>query len=362
MEDHKQKETSSSSGKSGGGSKKSNKVMGVEFAPINLPWQRRAQTAAVMFWFFIFFICSLGGYPATFALVYFTKYGWIFLFYFIWLIVDKQCCNRGGRKINAIRSCVVWKYYRDYFPIKLVKTADFDPKKNYLIGNHPHGILCTGAFTAFGTEALDVSKLFPGMRFHLLTLEINFMFPILRDIILGFGTLAATRKGMNYLLSRKGGGEVGVLIPGGAPESLDSHPGSYIVQLNRRKGFIKVAMQNGASLVPSISFGEPEIYDQVPNPEGSFIRTIQDKLQNALQIAPAAFLGRGIFQYSFGWLPMRKPITVVVGTPIDVEKVSQPTQEQIDILHQTYVDALVDLFYAHREKYALDPSHVIRIV
>lgn len=50
---------------------------------------------------------------------------------------------------------------------------------------------------------------------------------------------------MNYLLSTPGGGKAAVLVPGGAPESLDSHPGTYIVQMKKRKGFIKVALQNG---------------------------------------------------------------------------------------------------------------------
>jgi len=344
------------------GRNKSKKVLGVEFAPIHLPWERRAQTAAVVFWFVMFFVTSLGGYPFIISIVYLTKYGWLILFYFIWLYADKQTCNQGGRTLKCVRNSCVWRYYRDYFPVKLVKTADLDPKKNYLLGNHPHGILCTGAFTSFGTDALDVRKLFPGLSFHMLTLELNFMFPFLRDIILGFGICAASRQGMNHLLSIPGGGHVSVLIPGGAPESLDSHPGSYVIQLKKRKGFIKVAIQNGAALVPSITFGETDIFDQLPNPEGSFLRTLQDKLQNMFQIAPAAFLGRGIFQYSFGLLPMRKNITVVVGAPIEVEKVGKPTQEQIDTTHQKYVDALVELFYDHRDKYALDPTSVIRIV
>ena len=41
-----------------------------------------------------------------------------------------------------------------------------------------------------------------------------------------------------------------------------------------------------------------------------------------------------------------------VGAPIPVEKISQPTQEDIDAVHTKYVNALRDLFYAHREEYA----------
>ena len=48
---------------------------------------------------------------------------------------------------------------------------------------------------------------------------------------------------------------------------------------------------------------------------------------------PVLFFGRGIFQYNYGIVPHRKPITVVVGKPISVEKVENPTQEQIENLH-----------------------------
>ena len=37
----------------------------------------------------------------------------------------------------------------------LIKTADIDPNKNYIMGYHPHGILCSGAFCHFATEATD---------------------------------------------------------------------------------------------------------------------------------------------------------------------------------------------------------------
>lgn len=59
------------------------------------------------------------------------------------------------------------------------------------------------------------------------------------------------------------------------------------------------------------SFGENEIYDQVANPEGSLIRRIQNTLQTIIGLAPCIFIGRGVFQYSFGIVPFRKPIYTV---------------------------------------------------
>ena len=59
------------------------------------------------------------------------------------------------------------------------------------------------------------------------------------------------------------------------------------------------------------SFGENEVYDQVPNPPGSIMRTLQDYLQSYMGIAPAIFMGRGVLQYSFGIVPYRRKIVTV---------------------------------------------------
>lgn len=40
-----------------------------------------------------------------------------------------------------------------------------------------------------------------------------------------------------------------------------------------------------------------------------------------------------------------------MGKPIDVDQTPNPTQEQIDELHQTYIDAVVQLFKENKDKY-----------
>lgn len=62
--------------------------------------------------------------------------------------------------------------------------------------------------------------------------------------------------------------------------------------------------------MPVFSFGETEIYQQLDNPEGSLVRKIQDKLTSMFTFAPVLFFGRGVFQYSFGILPQRRPLFV----------------------------------------------------
>ena len=53
-----------------------------------------------------------------------------------------------------------------------------------------------------------------------------------------------------------------MLIVGGVAEMKQSHPERIRLVLKNRKGFIKVALQTGAQLVPVFSFGENEIYDE----------------------------------------------------------------------------------------------------
>ena len=46
--------------------------------------------------------------------------------------------------------------------MSLHKTAELPPDRNYVLGFLPHGIISYSAFVTFATEALDVSKTFPG--------------------------------------------------------------------------------------------------------------------------------------------------------------------------------------------------------
>ena len=64
-------------------------------------------------------------------------------------------------------------------------------------------------------------------------------------------------------------------------------------------------------LVPIFSFGENDLFEQVRNPKGSWLRQLQHRLQQIMGISLPLFHARGIFQYSFGLLPYRRPICTV---------------------------------------------------
>lgn len=51
-----------------------------------------------------------------------------------------------------------------------------------------------------------------------------------------------------------------------------------------------------------------------------------------------------------------------VGAPIEVPVVKNPTREQIVALHETYVNALKDLYNKYKHKYSEFPEAEMKIV
>ncbi|XP_067841461.1 2-acylglycerol O-acyltransferase 2 [Heptranchias perlo] len=324
--------------------------MRVDFAPLRIPFRRRLQTGAVLQWVFSF-LALAQCCTALFIVLLFTRCWFVSVLYATWWYWDRNTPYQGGRRSHFLRSVKVWNYFRDYFPIRLIKTADLDPKKNYIFGFHPHGVLVAGAFANFCTEVTGFSYLYPGLKPHMLMLPLWFRIPFFRDYIMSAGLVPSDKESAKYLLRRAEGGNAVVIAIGGAPEALDARPGASTLLLLNRKGFVKLALQYGSPLVPVFSFGENELFDQVSNPKGSVLRRIQERLQAIMGISLPLFHARGILQYSFGLVPYRKPIHTVVGKPIEVEKKENPTQAEINELHQKYIEELSKLFEEHKTKY-----------
>ncbi|KAM5228628.1 LOW QUALITY PROTEIN: 2-acylglycerol O-acyltransferase 3 [Ctenodactylus gundi] len=288
-------------------------------SPLNGPsWRpppgllcRGLQVFAVLQWVFSF----LGLAQVCLVALLLAMLGptWIFMvFYLVWLYQDRDTPRAGGRR-SAWVCHAIWRHFRDCFPITLVKTAELDPSRNYLSGFHPHGVLVVGAFANFCTEATGFSSLFPGLRPHLLMLPCWFHMPLFRDYIMTSGLVSSDKASIAYLLSHSGGGQVAILALRGPLEALEAKPGALSLRIWIQKEFVKLALEHGASLVPVFSFGENDLFQQVPNPTGSWVRRVQEALQPLLSMALPLFHGRlGLL------LPFRAPMHTVgePGSPV----------------------------------------------
>ncbi|XP_058039553.1 2-acylglycerol O-acyltransferase 3 isoform X2 [Ahaetulla prasina] len=322
---------------------------------------KQLEALSVLQWVltFLFF-----GLFFTLLLIYllFTSFWFLSVVYFIWWIVDLDTPMQGGRRSEWMRRWKVWELHRNYFPIKLVKTAELPPNRNYILGSHPHGIICAGAFSAFSTEACGFSRAFPGLTSSLALLAGLFYLPMYREYMMSSGMVPVSKRSLDFLL-RAGPGHAVVIVVGGATESLDCNPGEQRVLLSGRRGFVRLALQHGADLVPVFSFGENDIFRQVQFPEGSFLRRFQLRFKQLVGFAPCLFVGRSLFfSHCWGLLPQPSPITVVVGKPILVPLRPHPKPEEVDRYHALYVQALQQLFEEHKGNCGLPSSQQLFII
>jgi len=330
----------------------------MKFAPLSISLERRFQTFSVSHFVFCFLFMALCSIILCVVTLLFTQHWWIY-FYFAFYFLDWRTPANGGRTIEWVRSWATWRAMSNYFPTTLHKTVDLDPTRNYILGVHPHGVLCIGSFTNFSTNGSGFKKLFPGMSPHLTMLPLWFKVPFYREYLMAGGLIPSSKEAIKHVITKPEGGHVCCIIPGGAPESLLARPGNVEIILKPRMGFIKMALTNGTPLVPVFSFGDHALWEQEPNPKGSRLRNFQDASQRLMQFALPLFSARGIFQYNHGLIPYRNPVDTIVGEPIEVEKIENPTSEDLLALQDLYITKLKELFNKHRSKYLEDDVELI---
>jgi len=102
-----------------------------------------------------------------------------------------------------------------------------------------------------------------------------------------------------------------------------------------------MALETGASLVPVYCFGANDLYD---HPQHELVRRWQLWLVQKARTLIVPYWG------VLPLLPYKVPVTVVVGAPMEVHKVENPTNEQVDKLHEDYMAALIALYDTHKKE------------
>lgn len=111
-----------------------------------------------------------------------------------------------------------------------------------------------------------------------------------------------------------------------------------VVALKNRKGLAKLALRTGAPLVPCYSFGNTEAFSLYYDSYG-WMEWLSRKAQASIFVYWGK-LGLPI--------PHRTNITMAVGDLITVEKVENPSQEQIDFVHQQLLDGVETTFNTYK--------------
>jgi len=139
-------------------------------------------------------------------------------------------------------------------------------------------------------------------------------------------------------------GESIVFVPGGVQEVLlmdPSNPRQLILYLKNRKGFVKMALENGSPLVPVFCFGLDGSY-AYHIPKGKII----NQISRVMGFIPVLFWGR--FHIPFG-IPRPQKIHVVIGKPIVCPLLGEDvSSEDINKYHELFLNELEQLFERHK--------------
>jgi len=272
------------------------------------------------------------------------------------LILDKthvQVKNSGRLPLSGPieRSCEAFYWgITNYIPQYMTCLPWSDDAKlptdngeTYVFGCHPHGIHCYSLIELTNPHS-DFSRMFPnlsGPKLTGLAATVIFKLPVVRELFLYMGYIDASRSVASKALSV--GQSIGVCV-GGEEESMLTTPKKDIYVLQKRKGFVRLALAHGSSLVPVLAIRANELYTTY-----KFLFKVRMWLQKNCGIALPIFHGR--------WgTPLPHPIQVkiVLGEPIATPKPdipgAKPDEALVEKYHAAYVDSVRKLHALHAPK------------
>eukprot|EP00192_Tetraselmis_astigmatica_P013957 CAMPEP_0117696540 /NCGR_PEP_ID=MMETSP0804-20121206/28730_1 /TAXON_ID=1074897 /ORGANISM="Tetraselmis astigmatica, Strain CCMP880" /LENGTH=307 /DNA_ID=CAMNT_0005510691 /DNA_START=15 /DNA_END=939 /DNA_ORIENTATION=- len=207
-----------------------------------------------------------------------------------------------------------FKYMPAYFQYSEISEVEDDKVKELMASRRvmfvaqPHGV-----FTFGGACAVEV--------------------PFIKQAVGIFGSCDASSRTLLKTLKQKSC----VLYAGGIAELFLTDDLEEKLYVNKRKGFIKVALQSGVAIVPLYIFGNTTTLKVA-------------KGQALVKFARKAGISLTWFWgvwYTF--VPFPKKCLVAVGKPMELPQVDNPEQAMIDQYHEQYISEVKRLFDTYKK-------------
>eukprot|EP00520_Triparma_pacifica_P007807 CAMPEP_0118640848 /NCGR_PEP_ID=MMETSP0785-20121206/4967_1 /TAXON_ID=91992 /ORGANISM="Bolidomonas pacifica, Strain CCMP 1866" /LENGTH=255 /DNA_ID=CAMNT_0006532253 /DNA_START=351 /DNA_END=1115 /DNA_ORIENTATION=+ len=240
------------------------------------------------------------------------------------------------RNVIESLSLKFWRTHFSYFPITVrLPPSGLSTSKQYVFGVHPHGIHCwaLNVFSIPGGPLDVLTSLTSEGCLTGLAASVIFWIPVVRELFLQMGYVDAGRVVAGRAMDR---GRSLFICTGGEEESMRTKVGEDVVVLNKRKGFVRLAVSHGADLVPVFGFGISDLYSTYSLGMG-----VRMWIQKTTGVALPFFHGRFLSP-----LPYKVPVRVVVGEVIKIEegdvpeKGVRPDEKVVEKYHRMYVESL----------------------
>ncbi|KAF4041799.1 Diacylglycerol acyltransferase domain-containing protein [Phytophthora infestans] len=218
------------------------------------------------------------------------------------------------------------------------------PNESAMFAFHPHSVLSNG-WVANGANHMS----FEQADCRWLVAENLFGVPLMRDLLNWMDFSSVAKSTFQQRMSNR---QNVCLIPGGFEEATLYERGKHRVYIKKRFGFIKLALQYGYKVHPVYTFGEEYAYHTFP-----YLLKLRLKL-NEFKIPGVFFFG---LPHCF-FLPRTDvDLITVVGEPLVLPRIEQPTKEDVQKYQGQYVEALQKLFNKYKSVYAVDPQAQLEI-
>eukprot|EP00930_Biecheleria_cincta_P059312 TRINITY_DN45059_c0_g1_i1.p1 TRINITY_DN45059_c0_g1~~TRINITY_DN45059_c0_g1_i1.p1 ORF type:complete len:366 (+),score=56.35 TRINITY_DN45059_c0_g1_i1:65-1162(+) len=224
-----------------------------------------------------------------------------------------------------------------YFSLVLIMPREdqFDKNRTYIFAGAPHGVIPLGDFLSFLLAPLGyIMGLGAPAVLNL---------PLIGNMLGCTGIVSCARECAARTMQTRSIG----LMPGGIAEIFELRSDREAAYLRRRKGFVKLALESGAALVPCYTLGNSSVYDALTN------KSLQ-RLSKALRASVTLFWGRFYLP-----IPYRRPVCFLMANPIEVPKIEKPSQEDIDKWHQVFCDQMAALFDTHKAAFGWEHKDLV---
>jgi len=208
---------------------------------------------------------------------------------------------------------------------------------------HPHGAFCIGWALLFTCPTMH--------RVRFCFAPSLFASPFFRLFSRAVGKPgSAARPSMNAYLKN---GEDCALPPGGFEEATLTSTSQDRVFIKKRYGFVRLCLKYGVAIRPVYVFGEGRLFSNV---QGFWRNRLA---LNRFGIPTIIVWGRWFFPL----LPKKGvKIYIVVGKPIVLPKIENPTKEEVAVWHNKYIAELKRIYDDYKEDaYGADEGKVAKV-